>query len=136
MKAKISTPVILLAGMLMAFDGCKKYPEGAALGMHSGTEKIASTWKLDKYTVNGTDYTSLVTGYTETYTKDGNFSYSFGSIAGTGNWSFQHNDSEVRILGTNNQSDNVLTVLKLNEKEFWYYCMDGKDKKEFHMTAE
>lgn len=136
-KIKLSALVILFAGlMITTFQSCKKYPDGPLISFHSRTERVANTWKVDNYKINGTDYTSLVSGYTETYTKDGNYYYSFGSLAGTGSWAFQNKDAEIRITGINHQSSETLYILKLEEKEFWYYYMDGNDKKEFHMIQQ
>lgn len=137
-KNKISFLFILAAGMMVmtTAESCKKYPDGPALSLHSRTERVANTWKVDNYKVNGDDYTSLVTDYRETYSKDGAYSFSWGSMAGTGSWAFQNNDAEIRITGVSNQSSETLVILKLEEKEFWYYYMDGNDKKEFHMIQQ
>lgn len=137
MKTKISLFLILLAGLMIpTIQGCKKYQDGPLLSLHSRAERVANTWKVDNYKENGNDYTSLVAGYTETYSKEGAYSYSWGSLAGTGTWAFQNNDAEIRITGTSNQSSVTLTILKLEEKQFWYYYMDGNDKKEFHMIQQ
>ncbi len=134
-KNKISLFIFLLAGtMTMTIDGCKKYPDGPMFSIHSRTERVANTWKVDNYKKNGNDYTSLFAGYTETYSKDGNFSYAFGNFSGTGTWTFQSKDTQIQINGINNQSSETLYILKLEEKEFWYYYMDGNDRKEFHMV--
>ena len=84
--------------------------------------------------MNGNDYTSLLADYTETFSKDGNYSYSWGSIAGTGTWTFENNDEEIQLTGISNQSSYRMIILKLEEKTFWYYYMDGNDRKEFHMV--
>lgn len=136
MKTKNKITVFLLLVVLITLptiQGCKKYPDGPMLSLHTRSERVANTWKVDNYKINGTDYTSLVTGYTETFTKDGNYSYSWGNLAGTGTWTFQNNDAEIRITGIANQADYTLVIMKLEEKQFWYYYMDGNDKKEFHM---
>jgi hypothetical protein len=136
-KVKISAFVILIAGLVITTNtGCKKYPEGPTISFRSKAERVANTWKVDNYKVNESDYTSLVSNYTETYTKEGNYSYSWGIINGTGTWAFQNNNNEVKITGTSNQSDYTLVILKLEEKQFWYYYMDGNDKKEFHMVQK
>src|SRR4051812_28318718 len=72
MKNKVTLLIILLAGITIpAIQSCKKYSEGPALSFRSKTERVANTWKIDNYKVNGSDYTSLVAGYVETYSKDG-----------------------------------------------------------------
>lgn len=119
--------------LVLNMQSCKKYSEGPFLSLNSRTERVANTWKVDNYKYNGNDYTSLVTNYTETFTKDGNYSYNWGSVSGNGTWAFQNNDYEIKITGIDNQSTVTLFILKLEEKQFWYYYMDGTDKKEYHM---
>ncbi len=139
MKAnfKISVVLLLLACMaLPALQGCKKYPDGPALSLRTRTARVANTWKVDNYKINGNDYTSLVSGYTETFSKEGAYSYSWGNTAGTGTWAFQNEDQEIRLTGVSNQDSYTLVILKLEEKEFWYYYMDGNDKNEFHMIQK
>jgi hypothetical protein len=131
---KLSLFLFLFAGFaITGIESCKKYPEGPALSLRSRKQRVANTWKVENYKVNGTDYTSLVADYIETYSKDGNYSYSWGSLAGTGTWAFTNNDSEIQLTGISNQSNYRLIILKLEEKEFWYYYMDGNDRKEFHL---
>jgi hypothetical protein len=124
--------VIIGIGIL----GCQKYPDGPLISFKSKAERLSNTWSVDNYKVNGNDYTSLVSGYTETFTKGGSYSYNWGIISGAGTWAFQNNDKEVRITGTSNQSDVTLFILKLESTQFWYYIMDGDDKKEFHMIQK
>lgn len=119
--------------MSVNMQSCNKYEDGPFFSLRSRAERVANTWKIENYKINGNDYTSLTSGYTETYSKDGNFSYSWGNISGTGTWSFQNKDKEIKIVGTSNMADMTLFILKLEEKEFWYYYMDGNDKKEFHL---
>lgn len=135
MKNKNNFLVVLLfaAITMTSFQSCQKYPDGPMVSFRSRAERVANTWKVDNYKENGTDYTSLVTDYTETFSKDGNYSYSWGILSGTGTWSFQNKDEEIKVNGINNQSSQTLYILKLEEKQFWYYYMDGNDRKEFHM---
>ena len=134
--------IMALLGILISvlfvssIQSCKKYPEGPMISFRSRTERVANTWKVDNYKINGTDFTSLFTGYTETYSKDGNYSYSYGILSGTGKWAFQNRDTEIKLNGINNQSSQTLFILKLEEKQFWYYYFDGNDKKEFHMIEK
>ncbi|HXB40804.1 MAG TPA: hypothetical protein VNZ49_09705 [Bacteroidia bacterium] len=133
-RKQISVIVIIFAGLMIpAIQSCQKYPDGPFISFRTRTERVANTWKVDNYKKNGNDYTSLMGGYTETYSKDGNYSYSWGNLSGTGKWAFQNSDKEIRLNGINNQSSQTLVILKLEKKQFWYYYMDGNDKKEFHM---
>jgi len=128
--------LILLGLVFFSFQSCSKYSEGPLISLRSKTERVSNTWKVDNYKVNGVDYTSLVTEYSETFTKEGNYSYEWQIITGKGTWAFQNNNMEILISGTENQSTVVLNILKLEEKQFWYYYMDGDDRKEFHMIQK
>jgi len=96
---------------------------------------MANTWIIENYKKNGKDLTSYYNGYLETFTKNGDYSYVWENISGTGEWSFDGNDQDIKIVGALNQSNQTITLLKLEEKRMWYYYMDGDDKKEFHMKA-
>jgi len=135
-KKKFALLIVIIAFMLPIMQGCKKYPDGPMISLLSRTDRVANTWQVDNYKLNGTDYTSLMSSYTETYSKSGAYSYAWGILAGSGTWKFQNNDAEILITGTTNQSTVTLTILKLEEKEFWYYYMDGTDKKEYHMIQK
>ena len=133
-KNKMSVFIILLAGLMMpTIQSCKKYPDGPTISLRSRTERVANTWKVDNYKINDHDYTSFISGYTETYSKEGAYSYSWGSLHGSGTWGFQNNDKEIRLNGTDSQSSHTLIILKLEEKSLWYYYMDGNDKNELHL---
>ncbi len=118
----------------LVVTGCKKYEEGPALSIRTKTERVANTWKLVSYTINGTDYTSSLSNinYTETYDKDGNYSYNSSLGSGSGSWEFQSDKEQIKRSGVSSQSTETLYILKLKEKAFWYYYMNGNDRHEFH----
>lgn len=134
MITKKIIPILLLIGASLA--GCKKYEEGPSLSLRSRTARVANTWKVESYTINGTDNTSLLVNinYLETYDKDGNYSYSSSAGTGTGRWEFQSDDMEIKRSGVSSQSTETLVILRLKEKEFWYYYLDGNDRHEFHLA--
>ena len=115
-------------------ESCNKYPDGPEFSLRTRKERLSNNWKIDNYTVNDVDLTSLVTGYTEEFTKDGKYSYQWGEFDGTGDWEFQNNHEEVKLTGTDDQASRQLIILKLEETTLWYYYMDGNDKHEFHMV--
>ena len=134
---KLSVCLVLLAGLIIpTIQSCKKYPEGPTISLRTRTERVANTWKVDNYKINGSDFTSLVSSYYETYTKAGDYSYQWGIFDGTGKWAFQNNDKEIKLNGVSSQESHTLIILKLEEKQFWYYYMDGNDRKEFHMVQK
>ena len=131
---KISILFVIIATIIIiALPGCKKYPDGPTLSLRSRAERVANTWKVENYKINGNDMTSLVSGYTETFTKKGNYNYNWGIFKGSGNWDFQNKDTEIKLTGNDDQSNRTLFILKLEEKSFWYYFMDGNDKCELHL---
>lgn len=124
--------MVLAVFVLMGFQSCSQYPDNNGITLVSKTDRVSKTWKVENYKENGVDYTSLVSSYTETFTKEGAYSYQWAILGGTGTWVFQNKDAEIRITGISNQTDRTLFILKLEETQFWYYYMDGSDKKEFH----
>lgn len=136
-KSKIASVLLLLAAfMVPTIQSCSKYPEGPAISLRSRAERVANTWKVENYKINETDYTSLVAGYEQTFSKSGAYSFSWGSTSGSGNWAFQNDEAEIRITGVNTTSSETLFIVKLKEKEFWYYIMDGNDKHEYHLLQK
>lgn len=137
---------LVLAGLFtITINSCKKYEEGPLLSLRSKTARVANTWKVDKYLKNGVDETTQKysasgdkRNYTETFTKDGVYSYSYiddqgDSKGGAGKWEFQNKNLEIKRSGVSGQSTETLVILKLKEKEFWFWYMDSGDKKEFHL---
>lgn len=78
-----------------------------------------------------TAYTSL--SYTETYDKEGVYSYNSTLGGGSGKWAFESNDAIIKRNGVSGQSTADLNILRLKEKSFWYTIQDGKDLYEFHL---
>jgi hypothetical protein len=136
-KNKITGLFLLLAAFAIpTIQSCKKYPEGPALSLRTREERVANTWKVENYKINTTDYTSLTSDYQETFSKDGQYSYVSGNLTGSGTWAFQNDQKEIRVTGVNAQPSETLVILKLKEKEFWYYYMDGNDKHEYHLLQK
>jgi hypothetical protein len=130
----------LALGLTVTFTvltGCKKYPEGPALSLRSRAARLENTWKVISVTLNGQIITSQFSAinYTETYDKEGNYSYSSALDSGSGKWEFQNDDLEIRRSGVSGQSSMDLIILKLKSNEFWYKILDGSDVYEFHFES-
>lgn len=117
-------------------QSCSKYEDGGLISLRSKTDRLSNQWKVENYKVNDTDYTSLVSSYVETFSKNGSYSYSWTLLNGEGTWAFQNKDMEVKLTGGSAQTSRTLYLLKLEEKELWYYYMDGNDKHEYHMVSQ
>lgn len=128
--------VILSVSMMIGFQSCSQYPDNNGITLVSKTDRVSKAWKVENYKVNGTDYTSLVSAYSETFTKTGAYSFQWDILGGTGTWKFQNSDAEIQITGVTNVTSKTLHILRLEETSFWYYYMDGTDKKEFHMIPQ
>lgn len=128
--------MVLTISLIIAIPGCKKYEEGNGISLRSRTARVSNTWKVENYKVNDNDLTSLVTNYTETFSKTGDYSYDWGSANNKGTWNFQNNDKEIKLNGNDNQSSRTLYILKLEENTLWYYYMDGNDRNELHLITK
>ena len=126
----------LAMSLSVGLQSCSQYPDNDGITFVTKIDRISKTWKIDNYKINGVDYTSLVSGYTENYTKGGAYSFQWAILGGTGTWVFQNNDAEIGITGTSNVTSRTLYILKLEDTEFWYYYMEGTDKKEFHFVKQ
>jgi hypothetical protein len=139
MKKFIFYPIFIVSiiaiSLSIALPSCQKYQDGPAISLRSRTERLANTWTVENYKVNGTDLTSLVTNYTETFSKTGNYSYNWGNSNNTGNWNFQNNDAEIKLNGNDDQTSRTCTILKLEENTLWYFYMDGNDRHDLHLVS-
>lgn len=134
-KNRIVLIVLLSLMVIPAIQSCQKYAEGPSISLRTRTERVSNRWEVENYKINGSDYTSMFSGYDETYSKSGAYSYNWGIINGEGTWKFQNDDEEIQLTGNDNHSSRKLIILKLEEKAFWYYYMDGDDKHELHLVA-
>ncbi len=129
----------ILFGILViasSLTSCKKYPDGPSISFRSRIERVANTWKMEQVMLNSSDVTSTFTNinYTETYDKSGNYSYSSAVGSGSGKWSFENKDTQIKRQGVSGQSTLDLTILRLKENSFWYKYTDGNDNYEFHLV--
>ena len=126
---------ITLACFLIAVAGCGKYEDGPGFSLLPKTERLSNTWRVGLATENGKDITSHYTdiNYTETYEADGFYSYASNNSTGAGRWEWSNDRKTVRRYAVDGQPTRVMYILRLKEKELWYYYMDGYDRIEFHM---
>ena len=135
-RTRLSIVLIVLCALAIpTTQSCKKYEDGPVFSLRTRTARVANTWKVENYKINGDDFTSLVSSYTETFTKKGAYSYSWGILDGSGTWEFQNKDTEIKLNGNDGQASRTLFILKLEENAFWYYYMDGNNKNELHLIA-
>ncbi len=136
MKKPIHLRVFALFLFVIALNSCKKYDDGPMVSLMSRRSRLINEWKIDSYKINGTDFTSLVSGYTETFKKDDSYSYSWGILSGSGTWKFQNNAEQVKLSGNDDQSSRTLFLTKLENDALWYYFIIGSDKHEMHLISK
>ena len=126
---------IMLAFLLLGVAGCGKYEDGPGFSLLPKTERLSNTWRVAQATEDGHDITSRYTenNYTETYESNGFYSYSANTGIGAGRWEWSDDRLSVRRYAVDGQPSRVLYILRLKEKELWYYYMDGQDRIEFHL---
>lgn len=130
--------MMVVAIVAIGTEGCKKYPDGPTISFRTRTARVANTWKIGSVMINGHDVTSTYNNinYSETYTKDGSYSYSSSLGSGSGKWAFENSDAQIKRNGVSGQSSEDLTILKLKEVEFWYTYTDNGDKYEIHLVPK
>lgn len=141
---KTLSKLFLFIFSIALLSSCKKYEEGPLLSLRSKEARLANSWKVEKYLENGVDKTSnsqsFFDSYSEEFTKDGIYSYSYvignDTYTGSGKWEFQSDETEIKVSGVSGASSETLVILKLKNDEFWYYIMDGSDKQEYHLIPK
>lgn len=124
------TSIILLAAAVIggtALEGCKKYEEGPTISLRSRKERVANTWKVEKYIVNNQDQTAEFTtdnpNYQLVLDKEGKASLNAGGFSGiaTGTWALINKDEEIvfTLTALGITQTTTSTILKLKEKELW-----------------
>ena len=144
---KLLKAIALLLIIMTLVPGCKKYPDGPLLSLHSKAERVAGDWVVDYFSINGNDSTAYLqnhSGY-EYYSfqkeKDGRDPFSYRSFSSdsasfyyaTGSWAFDDHKNNIGIsteyfhpsthhfnLGLFNESQSTLwQIQRLTEKEMW-----------------
>ncbi|MEN9943524.1 MAG: hypothetical protein RLZZ91_1525 [Bacteroidota bacterium] len=137
--------LLLFTAFAMLFlVSCGKYEDGPDFTLRSKTARIAGSWTLEKYMVDGVDLTSQVTAadlaISFKYDKDGSYSevtYLSGQVASTnsGTWKFSL-DKENLVVAYTNGTVYAQKILRLTNSELWLQETYGGDVTETHFRAE
>jgi hypothetical protein len=134
--------------MAFALSGCGKYDDGPTISLRSRNARIVNTWKIDKVMLDGMPMTTAEIAMdeggadiTNTFTKNGDYSYSFtndmGVVqSGNGKWEFVNSDNDIKIFGVDGIESETSTILRLTNDELWYWHMDGSMKMEMHWKTK
>lgn len=135
--------IAVIAAVSSSFISCSKYEEGPKISLRSKEARVENTWKVEKYYKNSedktTDFFADKINYTETFTEDNKWSLSYTDASDSeletdsGTWDFDDEDKTKIDRNAGGSTWEELTILRLKNKEFWFWYMDSGDKKEFHM---
>lgn len=130
---KCALALFMLSVILVA---CGKYEDGPKFSLHTKKARISGKWKLDKYTVNGTDYTTsyqalLGSGFVIEYKKDGTYATTGGNGTDNGTWEFSGDVNLTTKSSAANSTASTVEILKLKNKELWI-----KDASNSSLVAE
>lgn len=124
MKKFMLMGVIALIGFAFTFSSCNKYADGPSVSLLTKKQRITGDWKISKYTVDGTDYTSTLqalfgASFEWKIEKDGNYSET-GNVNQTGTWAFGEDKDDITFTASSSSSSSSTTtyrILELKNKE-------------------
>jgi hypothetical protein len=149
--------LLLALCFIFAVPACRKYDEGPVISLRTKTARVSNAWEVEKSLRNGVDQTeafkAAYTDFTETYSKDGSWTYSYKDasstiISGAGEWEFEDDDDDDDGDGdddgrktsikrdNNNNLPSEIHIIKLKENEFWYWYKENNDKVEIHLMEK
>lgn len=151
---KVSTYFFIVAVIFsVAFVSCKKYPEGPSFSLRSKKERLANSWKIQKYYFNGGDSTTFAkshvfNGYILNINKNGDYGFSYNLMIGSltfpfneaGAWTFTEDKKKVIFTKESGNTSAAVgssatwEVLRLKEKEFWVKYTQDDDVTEVHFN--
>ena len=115
---KLKGKVLLIAITLMiAFAGCKKYPDGPGFSPWPKKWRLDGTWKISEYVNNGVT-TTPTDIYTITFKHNGDFSETSGAFSVSGKWAWADSKDDITI--TIDGTASTSKILKLEMKQLWF----------------
>jgi len=143
-KITAFTVAALMIGSI-AFTSCKKYEEGPALTILSKKARVAGTWEVEAYLVDGvdktSDYRAFITSESMEMTKDGTYNTSTTTVLGTdtdaGTWEFVNDKEDLKTLSNDaGSTPDTMMIVKLKSKEMWVRSKTGTPVYEVHYKAK
>lgn len=139
--------IAVIAISVVLLISCSKYEEGPKFTLRSKKERLANNWKVDKYFKEDIEQTETFKtnfkNYLFSISKGGTYVLSYDSAVGgvfydEGIWRFVSGD-KTRVEYLSNRQGALVktfTILKLKDKEAWYYTNDKGFKEEFRMKPQ
>lgn len=135
--------------ILMAFEGCKKYPKGPYLSFRGKTERVAGLWHFARVKSDGTEQNITISVDSEPpydkqsleFIKEGKVVWSWeaysyfpaGSV--NGEWKFNNDKAKILVKMEGETDWKEKEILKLKNNEFWYKEINGSNTLEIHLES-
>lgn len=123
--------ILIIGASLALIPSCKKYDDGPRLSTHTKKARITNVWQFDKVVDSrGSTITSLYSGMTIEFIKDGKYIETQPSGSVTGRWELVDDKEKIKVTyDAGHSAPSELTIRRLTNKEFWfengdqtYYC--------------
>ena len=127
--------ILFAAFAVVLLASCGKYDDGPGFSLRSKSSRIAGSWKVEKYTSDGVDYTSFAANGTWEFTKEGSFIYTDSPFTDTGKWELTSNDRDLTITFLDG-SIQSFKILRLTNAELWFSVTSVGVTDEYHLKAK
>lgn len=125
---KISIIALIVGCTAFTFSGCGKYEDGPSISLLTKKARVAGTWGVEKYMVNGVDQTAawrqVYSSENLIFDKAGTYSATYNTILGpftdAGTWAFINDKANLqRISSSANSVADVWEIIRLTNSELW-----------------
>jgi maltose-binding protein MalE len=136
--------LLFTAFAVLFLVSCGKYEDGPDFTLRSKKARIAGSWTLEKYMVDGVDLTSQLTAaglaLSFKYDKDGSYTevrFLSGQVASTksGTWELSL-DKENLVVNYTSGTVVAYKILRLTNSELWLQETYGGNITETHFRTE
>jgi hypothetical protein len=136
--------LLFTAFAVLFLVSCGKYEDGPDFTLRSKKARIAGSWTMEKYMVDGVDLTSQVTAadlaLSFKYDKDGSYSevrFLSGQVVSTksGTWKLSL-DKENLVVTLTSGTVTAYKILRLTNSELWLQETYGGNITETHFRTE
>lgn len=125
---KISIIALLVGCTAFTFSGCGKYEDGPSISLLTKKARLAGTWGVEKYMVNGVDQTAawrqVYSSENLIFDKAGTYSATYNTILGpftdAGTWAFINDKANLQLISSSaNSVADVWEIIRLTNSEIW-----------------
>jgi hypothetical protein len=136
--------ILIFYSALLCFGvtvGCKKYPDGPSMSLRTRSNRLAGTWYIESYSLNGVDQTSTFKAFRgDSYllyiSKNGTYNiYGFYPDDGTCAFEDKFENMYLQSRSTGTIKEKYI-ILKLEYTHLWLkHTKPNGDEEVFHYIA-